>query len=131
MIYDGDCDFCSRWIRRWQYATGDQMDYLPFQDARLAARFPELPRAQFESAVLLVEPDGSVYSGAEAVFRALAHKPRARWLLDWFERSPGFARASRWGYRLVARHRRLLSALARQARRCRCPFDKTGHRGDC
>ena len=70
--YDGDCNFCSLWVHRWQHATGDHLDYLPFQDPRVAARFPEVPRGQFETAVQLVETDGRVYGGAEAVFRALA-----------------------------------------------------------
>ena len=24
MVYDGDCNFCTLWIRRWQQLTGDQ-----------------------------------------------------------------------------------------------------------
>jgi hypothetical protein len=32
MIYDGDCNFCSLWVHRWQHTTGDHLDYLPFQD---------------------------------------------------------------------------------------------------
>jgi len=115
MIFDGDCNFCSLWIRRWQHATGDVVDYLPFQDPRIAAQFPELPRGRFEAAVQLVEPDGAVYGGAEAVFRALAHKPREHWLLDWYYRAPAFARTAEWGYRLVARHRRFFSRLTRLA----------------
>jgi predicted DCC family thiol-disulfide oxidoreductase YuxK len=113
MIYDGDCNFCSLWVHRWQYTTGDHLDYLPFQDPSVAARFPELPRAQFETAVQLVEADGSVYGGAEAIFRALAHHPREGWLLDWYEHSPVFARVTEWGYRLVAGHRGFFSALTR------------------
>ena len=74
----------------------------------MAARFPEVPRGQFETAVQLVEPDGHVYGGAEAVFRALAQKPHEGWLLDWYEHSPVFAHATEWGYRLVARNRRVL-----------------------
>ena len=126
MIYDGDCSFCSRWIHRWQQTIGSRLDYLPFQDLGVAARFPEVPRGQFETAVQLVETDGRVYGGAEAVFRALAHTPRRGRLLDWYERSPVFARASEWAYRLVARHRGFFSALTRRTvRPCR-PFDKTG-----
>ena len=45
MIFDGDCRFCSIWIRRWKSSTGDQVDYLPSQDPRIAAWFPELPRS--------------------------------------------------------------------------------------
>jgi lipase maturation factor 1 len=115
MIYDGDCNFCSLWIRRWQQTTGDYLDYLAYQDPCVAARFPEVPRGQFETAVQLVEPDGCVYGGAEAVFRALARHPHEGWLLDWYEHSPVFAHASEWGYGLVARHRTFFSALTRLA----------------
>jgi predicted DCC family thiol-disulfide oxidoreductase YuxK len=111
MVYDGDCNFCSLWIHRWRHTTGDHLDYLPFQDPSVAVRFPEVPRGQFETAVQLVEPDGCVYGGAEAVFRALAQNPHERWLLDWYEHSPVFAHASEWGYRVVARHRTFFSAL--------------------
>jgi predicted DCC family thiol-disulfide oxidoreductase YuxK len=113
MVYDGDCNFCSLWIHRWRHTTGDHLDYLPFQDPSVAVRFPEVPRGQFETAVQLVEPDGCVYGGAEAVFRALAQNPHERWLLDWYEHSPVFAHASEWGYRVVARHRTFFSALTR------------------
>ena len=115
MIYDGDCNFCTLWIHRWQQTTGDHLDYLPFQDQSVAARFPEVPRGQFGTAVQLVEPDGCVYGGAEAVFRALALNPREGWLRDWYEHSPVFAHTSEWGYRLVARHRGFFSALTRLA----------------
>jgi predicted DCC family thiol-disulfide oxidoreductase YuxK len=115
MIFDGDCCFCSLWIRRWQQATGDEVDYVPFQDPRIAAQFPELSREQFQVAVQLIEPEGAVFGGAEAVLRALAHKPHEHWLLDWYYRSPTFARAAEWGYGLVARHRTFFSALTRLA----------------
>ncbi len=55
------------------------------------------------------------YGGAEAVFRALAHNPHEDWLLDWYEHSPVFAQTTEWGYRVVARHRSLFSALTRLA----------------
>ena len=125
MIYDGDCDFCSLWVHRWQHATGDRLDYLAFQDPRVAARFPEVPRGQLETAVQLIETNGRVYGGAEAVFRALAHNPHGDWLLNRYERSPVFARVTEWGYRLAARHRGLISALIP-----RTVFDKTRGRGD-
>ena len=115
MIYDGDCNFCSLWIRRWEHTSGDLLDFLPFQDSTVAARFPEVPRVRFETAVQLIEIDGCVYGGAEAVFRALAHNPHELWLLDWYEHSPVFARVTEWGYRLVARHRGFFSALTRLA----------------
>jgi predicted DCC family thiol-disulfide oxidoreductase YuxK len=113
MVYDGDCNFCSLWIHRWQLTTGDRIDFLPFQDPRVAERFPEVPRGQLETAVHLIESSGTVYGGAEAVLRALAHNPHEEWLLDWYDHSPVFAHTSEWGYRLVARHRGFFSALTR------------------
>lgn len=113
LIYDGDCAFCARWVRRWQQATGDLVDYVPFQDANLAVRFPGLPREQLRTAVHLIAADGAVCRGAEAVFRALAEQPHERWLLDWYEHSPTFAGATEWAYRFVARHRTLFSTFTR------------------
>ena len=124
LIYDGDCDFCSLWIRRWRQVIGDRLDYLPFQHAGVAACFPEVPHGRFEAAVQLIETDGHVYGGAEAVFRALAHRPRGRRLLRWYQRSSVFACASEWAYRVIAGHRRFFFALTRLAVHSRRPFDK-------
>ena len=85
MVFDGDCNFCTLWIRRWQQMTGDAVDYLPAQDPRIAEQFPEIPRAQFDTAVQLIEPDGTVHSGAEAVFRTLAHNPKRHWPLHIYQ----------------------------------------------
>ncbi len=115
MVYDGDCRFCTLWIKRWQQETGDQVEYLPSQDPDVSTRFPEIPRRQFETAVQLIETDGRVYNGAVAAFRCLAHNPRKRRLLDWYEDSPIFARISERSYRFVAEHRTLFSALTRLA----------------
>jgi predicted DCC family thiol-disulfide oxidoreductase YuxK len=113
MIYDGDCNFCTLWIHRWRQTTRDLVDYLPFQNEGLAAYFSNPPREAFASAVHLLETDGAVYSGAEAAFRALAHNPEEHWLQDWYDNSQGFARASEWCYRKIARHRALFSLLTR------------------
>ena len=79
MIFDGDCNFCRRWISRWQQSTGDRVEYIPFQDPSVAQRFPELPRERCEQAVQLIDTDGRIYSAAEAVFRVQAVAPWKRW----------------------------------------------------
>ncbi len=101
LIFDGECGFCRRWIERWKLATGDRVDYLTFQD--LGGQFPEISREQFEKSVQLIESDGAVYSGAEAVFRSLGRQ--------WLYRLPAVAPVSEWAYRLVARHRQVFSAI--------------------
>ena len=104
MVYDGDCGFCKLWIARWREATGPAVDYEPLQE--VAARFPEMPREEFERAVKLVEPDGEVFSGAAAVYRSLGAGGRSfsRWS---YEQVPGFAAVSEFAYRFIAGHRDL------------------------
>src|ERR1019366_9103199 len=91
LVFDGDCNFCTLWIRRWQQMSGDAVDYLPSQAASVAAQFPELPREQFTPAGQLIESDGAVYAGAEAVFRTLAPNPTRRGLLKFYQTSQPFA----------------------------------------
>lgn len=113
MVFDGDCGFCRSWIARWQRLTGDSVAFEPFQQA--AARFPTVPRERFRRAVQLIEPQGEVFEGAEAVFRALAAAPNPghrRWL-DLYQRLPGARPVLEWGYRWVATHRPALTRLDR------------------
>lgn len=115
MIYDGDCNFCMFWIRRWQQSTGDHVEYISFQDPRVAHEFPELARERCERAVQLIERDGFVYEGAEAVFRSLAQNPPKDTFFHWYQDSPLFARTSEWAYAFVAKHRQFFSFLTRVA----------------
>jgi predicted DCC family thiol-disulfide oxidoreductase YuxK len=113
LVFDGDCNFCTLWVRRWQQMTGDSVDYLPAQDPHIAAQFPEIPSRQYDTAVVFIEIDGLVYTGAEAVFRTWAHNPNRQWLLRGYEKSSPLANLAEWTYRLVAGNRPLLSRLTR------------------
>ena len=109
LIFDGECGFCKRWIRRWQTITGDRVEYLAYQD--VAREYPQIPEEDFARAVHFVAADGSVVKGAEAVFASLRSSSRWGWLTTWYERVPGFAPVTEFAYRLVARNRRSLSRL--------------------
>ncbi|MGP8199748.1 MAG: lipase maturation factor family protein [Limisphaerales bacterium] len=111
LVYDGDCHFCRRWIARWQNATGDAVTYLPYQTESMAGRFPEIPRRDFEQSVHLILPDGSVCSGAEAVFRSLEEAGKERWLIHLYRDFPGFADLAELLYEEVAAHRSFFSKL--------------------
>jgi len=113
MIYDGDCGFCRYWIERWRSLTGDRIDYLAYQDPRVAGWFPEIPLEAFKQAVQLVEREGRVSSAAEAVFRALAYVPGRSWPLWAYQRIPGVRPIAETAYRFVARHRSALAKLTR------------------
>jgi predicted DCC family thiol-disulfide oxidoreductase YuxK len=105
-VYDGECDFCRRWIARWRTITRDRVDYAPYQEE--AGRFPEIPHDEFRRAVQLIDVDGRVYSAAEAVFRSLAVRSGWAWLLWLYRRLPGFAPLSEGLYNVVARKRSIL-----------------------
>ncbi len=113
MIFDGDCNFCRRWISRWHQSTGDRVEYIPFQHPSVAERFPELTRERCEQAVQLIDTDGRVYSAAEAVFRVQAVAPWKRWPLWCYQRVTGVAPLTEWFYRFVATHRTGFSFLTR------------------
>ena len=96
LIYDGRCGFCRIWIDYWKRLTGDRIEYAPSQE--VGGRFPQIPEAAFAEAVQLVRPDGSVASGARAVFETLG---RERVYESW----PRVARLSEAAYRWIAQHR--------------------------
>ena len=110
LLFDGDCGFCRRWIRKWNKLTGDRVLYAPYQQA--IARYPQCTEQQCAAAVQLIMPDGAVFSGAHAVFRALDLGGRYRWLLRMYERRPLFAALAERLYQLVARHRTFVSKFS-------------------
>ncbi|MBI4352034.1 MAG: DUF393 domain-containing protein [Elusimicrobia bacterium] len=107
MLYDGDCAFCRGWVEKWRGATGGAVRYEPYQ---LAGRdYPQVTAAQCAEAVQLILPGGAVFSGAYAVFKALALGGKRSWPLWFYEKAPLFGPAAEWFYRLVARHRTFFS----------------------
>jgi predicted DCC family thiol-disulfide oxidoreductase YuxK len=113
LIFDGDCNFCRLWISRWQQITGDTVDYQPSQNPDIARQFPEIPPERFATSVQLVETDGTVYSGAEAVFRTLAQNPKRAWLLRTYQDVPAIASVTECAYAFIAGHRTAFSRLTR------------------
>jgi predicted DCC family thiol-disulfide oxidoreductase YuxK len=107
LIFDGECTFCRRWISYWRSLTGAQVDYAPYQE--VGSRYPSIPTAHFEQAVQLVEEDGRVRSGADAVLTTLSYEPRFKGLVWLYRYAPGFAPLSEAVYQWVSRHRVLLS----------------------
>jgi lipase maturation factor 1 len=113
MIYDGDCNFCKFWIVRWQQTTAGTVDYIASQEPRVAEQFPELPRERLGASVQLVETDGTVFEGADAVFRALAYNRGFRWPRWCYEHVSGVAPVTEAAYAFVASRRTFFSMLTR------------------
>ena len=72
LIYDGKCGFCKIWLDYWRKLTGDRVEYAASQD--VGQQYPQISKEEFSRAVQLVRPDGSVASGARAVFETLGHQ---------------------------------------------------------
>ncbi|HET9794064.1 MAG TPA: DCC1-like thiol-disulfide oxidoreductase family protein, partial [Thermoanaerobaculia bacterium] len=111
VVFDGDCGFCRFWVARWRGVLRGRAQFEPFQTAN--ARFPEIPADAFRRAVGLVLPDGTVFFGAEAVFRALALRPGRGTPLALYRRFPPFAAAADLLYRGIASHRGAADAVTR------------------
>ena len=109
LIYDGDCEFCSRWGDRWHFVTGSSVHYVPYQNVQ--DKFPNISAAEFIGAVQYIALDGSRSQGAEAVFHALAAHPNLRWLLRIYYSFPSLAKVSELLYRVVAENRVVLSRV--------------------
>ncbi|MEQ1886848.1 MAG: lipase maturation factor family protein [Bryobacteraceae bacterium] len=101
LLFDGRCGFCRIWIDYWQELTGDRVEYAASEDAR--ERFPHIPEHAFADAVQLARPDGSVASGAEAVFETL----QMQWLYLWIGGIAEFF------YRIIARNRSFFYQVTR------------------
>lgn len=120
LVFDGDCNFCRHWIRRWQRVTGDRVEYVPFQDASIPQRFPELSLEKCATAVHLITVEGKVFQGAEAVFLAREYGPGRHFGIWAYRHVPGFAALSEFCYRIVARHRMFFSRITRLFFRAQC-----------
>ncbi len=103
LIYDGDCNFCQHWVGRWRHVTEDRVDYTP--SSLVSERYPDISNENFSQSVQLVEPDGSVSHGAEAILRALACVPGRQWPLALYRHLPGFAFIAEKVYQFVANRR--------------------------
>jgi len=101
LIFDGHCGFCRIWIDYWRARTGERVEYLASQD--VGDRFPQIPQEAYAESVQLVRPDGSVASGARAVFESLGYESMYRWI----------SRPSEFAYSFIARHRNLFYQLTR------------------
>ena len=104
LYWDADCNFCRRWVERWEDESGDAVEYSTLQtappDVVVAAGGPPFER------IVLAHPDGRLITGAHAAVAARAAGGRTGLLTRWlYESCPPFRAASETAYRWVAGHR--------------------------
>ncbi len=111
MVYDGDCGFCTFWIERWRAMTGEKIHYVSYQ--KCGDQFSPLSKKEFQSSVFLIHPDGTINSGAEAVFKSFSLN-RFLGYLSWIYKRIGFFRSlSESAYSFVAKHRSFFSKITK------------------
>ena len=103
LIYDGDCAFCRYCVDYARAATGETIDYQPYQAVQ--HQFPDISEAEFRSAIQLVHSDGHITHGANAAFEVLALGDHNRFWEICYRRVPGFASLTERIYNVVAAHR--------------------------
>lgn len=111
LVYDGDCAFCQYWVDYWRALTGPAINYQPYQ--LVAARYPNVPLADFAQSIFLFAPDGNVTRGAEAAFNVLATRAGHRASLWFYRHLPGYAGCTEAAYRVIARHRVAAACISR------------------
>jgi len=111
VIWDGDCQFCRRWIERRHAVTKGEVDYATSQE--IGDQFPEIPHDEFQRSIVYIDTEGRVFFAAEAAYRSLDRQPAGRWLAWSYDHVPGFAAVSEFGYRLLARNRTSASLVTR------------------
>ena len=114
VVYDGDCSFCRRWLKRYESICPPQrVAWSPYQKA--AGSFPGIPESQFSKAMHLIHPDGHHTKGAHAVFELMKLVDLRTWPLVLYR----FLIPFRWIcdalYHLVSNHRTGANLLAKVA----------------
>jgi predicted DCC family thiol-disulfide oxidoreductase YuxK len=110
LIFDGDCAFCTYWVRYWQRLTGDAVEYRSYQS--LAAEELQLDVHACRRAVQWQGTDGTRAAAALASALVLAAAGN-RLFLYAYRYVPGMRWLAEAVYRAIARRRAAAYALAR------------------
>lgn len=108
IVYDGECTFCIDQIERIKTMDRDEcFEYIPRQVPDLDERFPVLKDMNFEEGMRLIDNEGRVHVGADAVYQIGKRLPGVK-LVAWAYVLPGIKQIVRLGYKWVAANRKRL-----------------------
>ena len=109
IVYDGACAFCRKAIEGIRKRDRKrQFRYLPRQTPGLDEKYPELALANFDTGMRLIQPDGTVHIGADAIYVISSKLPFFRWFA-WTYQVPLIKAVTRGIYSWVATNRLKLS----------------------
>ncbi|MBM43774.1 MAG: membrane protein [Phycisphaerae bacterium] len=104
VIFDGDCRFCRRWVRRYWNLKHEGIAWSSLENAR--SHFPDVPEENFRKSLHVIEPDGTIRTRAAACYRVLQLVGLRAWPLWFHEHVPLARRVGDAFYSLISRHRR-------------------------
>jgi predicted DCC family thiol-disulfide oxidoreductase YuxK len=108
VFYDGQCGFCSRWLRFWKPTlTRHGFAIAALQEPWVVARF-QLPMHELLYDLRVLTADGQSASGADVYLR-VAREIWWAWPFYAVFSLPGFNRLIYVGYRWFARNRYCIS----------------------
>lgn len=104
VIFDGSCQVCTGQMEKFQKqdANGD-IAFVSKHDSQ-AKQFPQLAEPGNESGLRVVDENGQVHVGADAVYQISKRLPKLRWVA-WLYRIPGLRGIFRAGYRWLSARR--------------------------
>lgn len=121
ILYDGHCRLCRGAAKQLERLVGTRGTELrSFRDEGVLEAFPGITLERCEHAMQLVQPDGRVFEGAEAVVRALGRRWWGRLLYVYYV--PGLRQLADGLYRVIARYRFRIAGRACEDGACAVHF---------
>jgi len=96
-------------VERFSSYEQKKVDFVPYQEVTI--KYPQAPKKDYSSSVVLFTPAGNSYQAAAAVYRFYAEYPWRGWAFWAYQKFRGFSVFSEWGYHLVSNHRRIFRWL--------------------
>ncbi len=108
VLYDGDCGFCSRWVRYWApMLTEHGFDVASLDESWVADKI-HMPLEELLTDIRLLTSDGQLVSGAD-VYLYVTRRIWWAWPFYAVFSLPGFNWLIHIGYRWFARNRHHIS----------------------
>jgi len=104
ILFDGHCRLCREAAKHFERLLGSRGSELrSFREEGVLEAFPGIPLERCEQKMQLVQADGRVFEGAEAVVRALGRRWFGKLLFVYYV--PGLRQVADGLYGVIARHR--------------------------
>ena len=108
IVYDGQCPFCLSQIDKIRrFDRTESFHYLPRQSPNLLDQFPMLAREDFNTGLRLINGDGHIFIGADAVYEIYKTLKPYKYIA-WIYNLPILKQLCKGVYRLIAQNRNRL-----------------------